>query len=121
MQRDFDLIRHILLTTEQADIEGLNPIDYMTDNFNIDLVKYNIHLLVQAGYLDGLDNTSGHSIIHEFLFLQLTFKGHELLDNMRDDTIYNEVKTKAYSAVQSLTLSAFSQLLSLAIQGRLNF
>ncbi len=120
MQRDFDLIRHILLTTEQSNYPSLQSEDFANNSFDKNSVIYNVYLLVDGGYLKGTDISNLSDTIPRYMDLSLTFKGYDLLNNMRDENIYNQVKTSSSLSVKTLEISSFQQLLIQAIKDNAN-
>lgn len=62
MKRNLDLIRYILLTTEDSDTSELRVADYITSQYSFNEVSYHITLLIEAGYLLLEQITSVHRI-----------------------------------------------------------
>ncbi|MGE0421638.1 MAG: DUF2513 domain-containing protein [Reyranellaceae bacterium] len=91
MKRDMDLIRALLMEIEKLDRPAMH--DLMGSAFPEDkkrLVGHNLLILIQADYLSGVD---AHSMTDDdFLNLDLTWKGHELLDSIRDSAVWSETK-----------------------------
>lgn len=94
MVKNWTIIREILLKLEAAstpntvlDAKNLAPFDEQE-------VAYNMRLLVDAGYIKGnileLSDGSGH--IGAALARSLTNSGHELLDTIRNDTVWKKVQ-----------------------------
>jgi len=91
MKRDMDLIRKLLIFFSEKKTSG------MVDNLEIegytDLeVGYNLILLYDAGMLmaEPEQTKTGRTIVvHPF---DLTWSGHELLDKIRNETIWDMVK-----------------------------
>lgn len=104
MKRDWDLIRRILLKLE----EKANNTDFLLSSdfppFDSPKVAYHFELLYQAGLIVGEPiRTIGHS---DFYAQALTWQGHELLDKIRQDTVWNKIKSIAREKSLDLTLDS---------------
>lgn len=92
MKRDLDLIVRILLAIENAPpAEGWHDFDFgdTTD----DELSYNIKLLHDAGLIEALDgSTKGH---FEWHARDLTWTGHDFLDQARSASWLDEIKSRA--------------------------
>ena len=92
MKRDMDLIRKLLIffsdketpaMVEDVGVEGYTDIE----------VGYNLILLYDAGMLiaEPEQTKTGRTVlVHPF---DLTWDGHELLDKIRNETIWDEIKS----------------------------
>lgn len=52
-------------------------------------------LLVTDGYVNGIDATTKSSFCQEFIPMNLTDKGHDYLDSIRDPEIWKQTKAGA--------------------------
>ena len=114
MQRNMDLIRQLLLG-----IEGEPSTQY---EFNIqgvgDLEKwYNVDLLVEANFIRGVqvhwaaDGTGPYTDVKGLV--GLTWDGHDFLDAVRNDSVWQKVKNKVHASgldIQSLTFDVIKSL-----------
>lgn len=108
MKRNWDLIRSILLKLEsQAEAIGsLSP--YGFTGFDSETVSYHFKLLQSAGLIEAIDRSYLNKLT---LFAQsLTWQGHELLDKIRNDTVWNSLKTTIKSKSLDLSLDAIKQV-----------
>jgi hypothetical protein len=99
MKRDMDLIRDLLLAVDDDPrFDGtmwITP-DEQSDNLGVlgvsdhsyQEVAYHLTMLVEAGYLNG-KTTMEMPIINK-----LTWEGHELLDDIRDPSIWKKTKER---------------------------
>lgn len=99
MKRDFDLIRSILL-----DVEDFAPGDSGTvqdyDGHDQRTVNHHSILLIEAGFLEGAIVGGGaRVIIHK-----MTWRGHDLLDAMRDESIWKKAKETVLPKVGGVAL-----------------
>ena len=118
MKRDWDAIRKILIATEAAGAEGqvsANQID-PNDGEN---VSYNMALLVKAGFAEGpiWEGNDGSVIAN---LNNLTWNGHELLDHIRQDKVWESVKKTALQKGIDLTFSIVTELAAKTMRSFLN-
>ncbi len=96
MQRNWEIIRKILLRLEES--EKPNP--YINANSFEGLeeqeVAYNMRLLSEAGYIEAkIQNLhDGSGKIGVALATKITNAGHNLLDTIRNDTVWRKIKDK---------------------------
>ena len=92
MKRNWDTIREILMRLEElpdTDAE-LRLSDFPSDRAYE--FSYHVELLVDAGLIKGkLFQSSSHGPMH-FFARRLTWSGHEFLDSIRSDSVWNKIK-----------------------------
>lgn len=113
MKLDHDFVRQILLKIENCDkplgIERPEYMELMADNHKtFDELSYTMQILLEGGLVTGkvLWGNNRASYIKPS---NLTFKGHEYLDNIRDNKIWSDTK-KATSKLASVSISIMSQV-----------
>lgn len=113
MELNHDCVRDILLWVEKN--VSLKPIrtdtvvNSLDSNWTDDELVYCIIQLNEAELLDGGASMSNSGIsINEIK--KITWKGHEYLDNIRDDTIWRKTKKTVFSKVGSASLSIVSSV-----------
>ena len=94
MKRNLDLIKHILLVREESNNEVLENEDFVTDNFDYEAVSYHIALLIDEDYIKTQPIPTLSSASCQYLVFRLTSKGHDFLDSIRDENIFNKAKSK---------------------------
>ncbi|QLB18700.1 DUF2513 domain-containing protein [Mannheimia granulomatis] len=101
MKRNWDLIRKILLKLEEkADSTSwLESTDIK--GYDAKTVAYHYKLLNNAGLIEAIDISSLEE--EDFSATSLTWQGHEFLDKIRNDSVWNKVKSTVQS--KSLDLS----------------
>ncbi|EOI8060642.1 DUF2513 domain-containing protein, partial [Vibrio parahaemolyticus] len=107
MKRDMELIRKLLLTIEE------NPRQLEVEGYDKNQVKYHALLLIEAGFLDGnvSDTLANTSVVPSFVSVnRLTWDGHEFLDNIRKEEVWNTIKTEFKDASISTVFSIGKQL-----------
>jgi hypothetical protein len=94
MRKDWIIIRQILLRLEDSATPNtvLRPDHF--ENFPPQEVAYNMRLLAEAGLIEAniqeLRNGSGE--IGAAIARRLTNSGHDLLDTIRNDTVWKKIK-----------------------------
>ena len=107
MKRDMELIRKLLFAMED------NPRQLVVDGYDKEVVKYHALLLIEAGLLDGKvsDTLANTSVVPSNIFVnRLTWDGHEFLDNIRKDEIWNTIKSEFKDASISTIFSIGKEL-----------
>ena len=93
MKRDMELARKILEQVEEKS-KGVGVVTLEIPDFSPEDISYNVMLLTQAGLLKSNDCTSGMGLL--WVPRTLTWTGHEFLDAIRNDTVWNKVKDMRY-------------------------
>lgn len=96
MNRDWEIIRAILIRLEEA--TAPNAVVNMKDFEGIEAqaIAYNMRLLRDAGCIEAniLETSTGDHKIGAALARRLTSKGHDLLDSIRNESVWCEIKEK---------------------------
>ena len=103
MKRNWDTIREILIKFEELDPEkgSLQLSDFPTDQAYE--YSYHVELLIDAGLIYGqMTKTMGRHA-QGFLAHRLTWEGHELLDTIRSDNVWNKTKNSFIKGGLSMT------------------
>jgi hypothetical protein len=111
MKRDWDLIRAILMAVE-AEPAGrtVTASDVRTDA-TAHSVRFHIRLLNEAGLLVAAVDTDGGFDSPRYADIdRLTWEGYELLDAVRDDRAWQQVKATALSKGGGLTFEVLKAL-----------
>lgn len=117
MKRNWDLIRRILFKLEEKAIpeEFLRSDEFQ--GFDSKTVAYHFKLLHQAGLIDGVDGSTIGGF--DFYAQGLTWQGHEFLDKIRNDTLWQKVKATVQSKSLDLSFDVIktvaTNLISLAL------
>lgn len=121
MKLNLDCVRNILLIVEEKPFNVVYTINNLTEKMEyteID-IKYCCHQLYQAGYLDIMEQNTPHTLsMPNILYIyDLTFQGHEFLNNIKSNTIWNKTKAKSKElGISSLKwIGEFAQQLAIAI------
>lgn len=126
MQRDLDLIRHILLTIESDDFSKNERITVDTfvdqnlpsdtdpyDNPSINSpyeqefarVSYHIDLLLDENFIEATRISAVGRLHDDFIIQRMTAFGHDYLDSVREESVWKHIKDKLGPYGKSVTLS----------------
>ena len=102
MKRNWDVIRKIMVKLEEIPTEGAQLDSDAVHGVDEETVFYHMRMMIEAGLAVGscpemLGRCSG-------CLFRLTWDGHELLDKIRRDTVWNKIKETAKT--KSIDLSA---------------
>ena len=117
MKRDFDLIRKILLEIESCDDpQGMGDSrGIRTREHSTKCIQQHVGLLVDAGFVAGKHLKTINSPVGFYLQVNLAWRGHEFLDNARDDSIWQTVKKELGSKWSSVSFGVLETLLKQAV------
>jgi hypothetical protein len=106
MTRDWEIIREILVRLEESDTPNstVNMNDF--DNIEEQNVAYNIRLLRDERCIEAsiLESSTGDNQIAAAIARRLTPKGHDLLDSIRNESVWNQTKDKFKSKGLDMTV-----------------
>jgi Hypothetical protein (DUF2513) len=125
MKRNMDLVRNLLLGIEadprfdgtqyphlrEEDVRGISGIS--GDNSNEE-IYYHLMMLIEEGYIKGSGMMEGFPVVNK-----LTWKGHELIDDIRDQDIWAKTKERA-SGLTSVGISFIWEIAKAEIRKKLN-
>ena len=125
MKRDWDIIREILIRLEEATSEDdcLRLSNFPQERAQE--ISYHVELLMEAGLINGqLAKTLGPGP-YDFFAERLTWNGHEFLDVIKNDTIWQKTKSSfvakglsmTFDLVKSVAVDIASALLKTTISG----
>lgn len=117
MKRNWDLVRTILIKLE----EKANPKDYThaheISGYDALTVAYHYKLLGDAGLIEVI-NMSGLTDLN-YSATMLTWQGHEFLDKIRNETVWNKVKSTIQSKSLDLSFDAIKTVATTVISSML--
>lgn len=112
MKPDWDCIRAILAALEDKG-EAADPmLPSAVPDFDAQSVSYNMKLLIEADLIDGTCARGGLMCVAK----SMKWEGHELLDKIRSQTVWNQVKTMAREKGISLSFEAVKMLGTTALK-----
>lgn len=103
MKRDWDVIRDILTQVEEIPTgEGAIQLSAFPAE-QAGEVSYHMELLIEAGLVHGkMAKTLGPGP-YNFIAMRLTWEGHEFIDAVRNDTVWQKAKKSFISNGISMT------------------
>lgn len=125
MKRDWDIIREILIRLEESDIEkGCLRLSSFPQK-RAHEISYHVELLIEAGLVHGKVSKTLGPGPYDFMAIRLTWSGHEFLDAIRSDTIWQKTKSSflskglsmTFDLVKSVAVDAASAYLKTTISG----
>lgn len=102
MKRDMNLVREILIWTENQEhgrVSG-NP---KIEGYAEEEVAYHVHLMEQAHLVKAFDTTSMADKSPQAILIELTWDGYEFLDAARDETIWVKAKNTIFTTTKNIT------------------
>lgn len=109
MKRDMELVRGLLLLIESNETDQLK----LPENIDLHKAAAHLKLIEQAGYINASIKYADNKPY--FISAKLTWNGHEVLDSIKNDTIWNKTKEVVASKGLELGSVTFSTLKDLAI------
>lgn len=106
MKRDWNIIRDILLAIEDSPKAQVFLTAEALSQHDEQAVAYNMLLLVDGGYAQGrfIHSSLGDGHIAAATLIRLTNAGHDLLQAVRQQSVWDKIKAKF--AENSLDMSA---------------
>lgn len=120
MKLNHDCIRDVLKHVEN-DLhftEMKQSLALSIDGYSHDEVTYTLMLLVDSGYIIGDIRKYNDGAVN-VLYKHLTMKGHELLDNIRDDNVWKTTKEKL-SKISSVSIGIINDVAAQVISNILS-
>ena len=110
MKRDWDTIREILIKFEglAPDAGPLQLSDFPSEKAYE--YSYHVELLLEAGLIHGQMSKMLGRHAQNFLAQRLTWQGHEFLDAIRSDTVWNKTKTSFVKGGLSMTFDLVKEV-----------
>ena len=124
MKRDMEVIRKVLLAIEEQ-YEDVAIYDLKVEDLGMKTIAYHCNLLYNAGYVNDYKAQYVESELYSFGVSSLTWEGHEFLDKIRDDSIWNKTKEQiakkglpmVIDVVKDIATSVISEMTRVAIIG----
>ena len=106
-----DIIRAILLTVKNCDEQTVQIIKL--DEYPQKAVNSHIYLLVQAGFIIATDmrSPSPSSSEPDWLQIELTWDGHDFIDDAQDEEVWAQVKQAVAEKGGNVSLAIISGLI----------
>jgi Hypothetical protein (DUF2513) len=96
MKRDMDVLRQILFEVESWN--DLGPKTVAIDGVEDIQLNRGVEMLYDAEYLEGIASSSYQRQYKRIAVRDLSMKGHDFLDSIRDPDVWNKTKKGAETA-----------------------
>ena len=111
MKRDFFLIRRMLTAVEDA--QPGEPIqNFQYDGVDARTIAEHVKLLKEGDFVDAEVVSQLVSSECYYAVWRLTWRGHEFLDNLKNDTLWKKLIARAQEKGISISASVLDSLLS---------
>lgn len=124
MKRDMELVRKILFKIEDT-VDNVAEYNLLIDGYSMEQIAYHCAILNEGGYIYAYKGDYASNKIYSFGVGRLTWEGHEFLDNIRADTVWNRTKevisSKGLPLVFDIVKSVSTNIISGVINGSIVF
>lgn len=119
MKRDMDLYRLILFKIED-EYRSTGLSNLQIDGYDIETIAYHCDLLFEAGLIKSYKPTYANDGIYFFSVGALTWEGHDFLDKIRENTMWNRTKTNIKENALPMTLEVIKSVATSFINSQLS-
>ncbi|MSS11741.1 DUF2513 domain-containing protein [Clostridium sp. WB02_MRS01] len=124
MKRDMELVRKVLIKIEET-VNNTAEYNIKVDDYSMDQIAYHCALLFEGGFIHDYEGQYGSGELYSFGVGRLTWEGHDFLDKIRSDTVWNKTKetiTKqglpmVIDVIKDISTSVISAMVEGAIKG----
>ena len=117
MKRDMDLCRLILFKIEYRSTALIN---LQIDGYDVETIAYHCDLLFDAGLIKSYKTQYASDRIYFFSVGALTWEGHDFLDKIRENTMWNRTKNSIKENALPMTLEVIKSVATSFINDRLS-
>ena len=114
MKRDMDLCRAILFAIEEQYVDTV-LYDLQIPEYTMEQVAYHCKILKEAGLITDYKALYASNHIVDFGVGSLTWEGHDFLDKIREDTIWNKTKGLIKDKALPMTLDVIKEIATAVI------
>ena len=117
MKLNIDCVRDVLLELESFPMGScsIKSFENSINKYGRDDVAYTLMKLIEAKYINAEYQRSITGSIRFMNFYDMTFQGHEFLEKIRSDTIWNQKLKPAFSSFGSMSFDVISSVASAVI------
>lgn len=120
MKLDPDVLKKILTAIEETETD--DPRAYLAsinkiEGYSDEILTYHIRQLITAGFIDGKIVDSLDRTITNILIRRLSWKGHEFVENSRNDTLWSKAKNTVISNSGGISIDLLSEVLKKLVSG----
>lgn len=111
MQRDMELIRKILFVIEEKYVDTWLPAsEIIIDGYDMKTIAYHCAILHDAGLISDYNDAYCDNELSFFGVGRLTWAGHEFLDKIKNDNVWNKTKSIIKEQRIPFVLDAIKQI-----------
>jgi Hypothetical protein (DUF2513) len=111
MQRDLELIRHLMLEIESKDDDIFTGDDIQIGNYNLSQINRHLQWLVEANLVDGKVSIDAGGGISNVIISKLSWEGCSFLDNARNESVWKKTMETVKEKSGTISFTLFTQLL----------
>ena len=117
MKRDLDLVRQLMLQIEA--LPAAPPVQYRMSEIEDPVLLAHLEMLIEAGLVNGKIARS-HGVRGDVISVSgLTWQGHEWVEIVRSQSLWNEVKSAVLDGGGVLTLELTKAVATKLLRARL--
>jgi hypothetical protein len=116
MKRDMELIRKILFAIEEQYVD-VALYDLEIEGYDQKTIAYHCRILHDANFISDYNAEFAGDELCSFGIGSLTWEGHEFLDKIRSDTVWNKTKTTMKEQGLPFALDVIKNVASAVISG----
>lgn len=116
MKRDMELIRKILIEIEKQYID-VALYNLKVEEYDLKTVTYHCKILYEAGLISDYSGFYADDELYSFGVGSLTWEGHEFLDKIREDKIWNKTKQVMKDKGIPFILDAVKEIATSVVDG----
>lgn len=119
MKRNMDLCRLILFKIED-EYKSTALSNLQIDGYDMEIIAYHCDLLFEAGLIKSYNPTYASDKIYFFSVGALTWEGHDFLDKIRENTMWNRTKNRIKENALPMTLEVIKTIVTSLINDQLS-
>ncbi len=128
MELNKDCVRDILIKCESLLVmndDGTmntinsNVLSEVLPNYDISTLKYSVLKMEEANLLNAIIPKADGSLILEFIIIDITYQGHEFLENIKEDKNWRKIKDIA-KKVGASSINVMTQIAVSVITNQIN-
>ncbi|WP_295749775.1 DUF2513 domain-containing protein [uncultured Holdemanella sp.] len=128
MELNKDCVRDILLKCKELlhmnddgtmNILSSKDLHEVLPNYDLSVIKYSVLKMKEAKLINAKIFSYDDSIIDEFLIIDITYFGHEFIEQIKDDNNWNKVKDVA-KKVGSSSIDILLQIAAGVLTNKIN-
>ncbi|MGV3336722.1 DUF2513 domain-containing protein [Latilactobacillus curvatus] len=112
MKLNHECVRDLMLAFEDVPYGGHPQMGEIVKfkkmgDYSIEDVCYSTEKLMEAGFID-FQRVKAWGAPFDGIFVEITWDGHEFIDSIRSDTVWNKAKEKVKSTVSNVSIQTMA-------------